>query len=92
MKNLIKESLLESSEYDGLDPYKQEVLKFIDYPWQEDTEIEFTSLLDQYRDQILSSSSEFIKDYLQRMNATNGDKLSWNCSDAFLGAWEDLLK
>ena len=80
-----------NEEQQSPEAWKAELFRFLDHPWQEDIEIDFISLLDQYRRQFESTSKSFIQDYLKRMDKMNGSKL-FNCSDAFLGAWDDLLK
>ena len=80
-KNLLRE----------FNSYTQQVLDFIDYPWQEDNEIEFVSLLDEYREEIEKNIKYDIKNYLKSMNKENQTQLL-HMSDGFLTAFENLLK
>lgn len=73
-----------------VDNYKQELFAFLDRPWQEDVEIDFIAMLDQYRNLYETSSKNVIQNYLRRMDKVNNKKL-YNCTDAFLIAWDDLL-
>ena len=51
--------------------YQTKVKAFLDYPWQEDSEIEFVALLNQNRDSMARDLSGS-KDYLRRMSIENG--------------------
>lgn len=83
LKQLIREIIKENVN----SLYVQSVVNFIDYPWQEDTEIEFVSLIDQYRDKILKSDNTTIKNYLNQMKEQlTGSALQF-VSDKFI---EDL--
>jgi len=62
LKQLIEEVI---SENQNEKEYKEKVINFLDYPWQEDSEIEFVNLVNQYRNKILNASIDEIKRYLQ---------------------------
>jgi len=84
--------LSEEFKNNSNDEYRQKVLDFIDRPWQEEVEIEYVDLLDQYRDKFMTEPKFITQDYLRRMDKINGSKLALSASDVFLNRWENLLK
>lgn len=75
----------------GMKNYKEEILEFLDFLWQEDTEIEFINLINEYRDRIETASDGAIKDYLRRVYAANEGVLMVRTSESFMNLLEDLL-
>jgi len=71
--------------------YKGKVLKFIDYPWQEDTEIAFVELIEEYIDEIKNSPASDTKRYLRSLYKQNERHLMM-VSDAFMTALESLMR
>lgn len=53
------------------DEHKTKLFAFIDYPWQEDVEIEVIGLLDQYRQKFVEGTAENIQSYLRRLMTAN---------------------
>ena len=51
--------------------YNEKVLTFLDYPWQEDIEIEIVELLNEYRDDIENGLDYVVKDYIERVVKEN---------------------
>jgi len=72
------------------DDYKNKVIGFLDYPWQEDLEIDFVKLIDEYRNNILKSSKYTIQNYIKRLSEqlTNIQMLS----DKFIYDLDELIK
>lgn len=72
------------------DDYKNKVIDFLDYPWQEDLEISFVKLIDEYRNNILKSSKNTIQNYIKRLSEqlTNIQMLS----DKFMYDLDELIK
>jgi len=65
--------------------YKERVLEFLNYPWQEDSEIEFISLIEENRENILMSPTNGItKHYLKRLWEGNRAQLLPFVSDEFV--------
>jgi hypothetical protein len=64
--------------------------EFLDYPWQEDLEIDFVKLIDEYRNNILKSSKYTIQNYIKRLSEqlTNIQMLS----DKFIFDLDELIK
>lgn len=84
LMNIVKKVMRENTEINKL-------IKFLDYPWQEDIEIEFVSLLDQNRGNFKTSNWINTLQYLRGMDKYN-PSLSMAASDKFLGMWDDLIK
>jgi hypothetical protein len=84
LMSIVKKVMRENTEINKL-------IKFLDYPWQEDIEIEFVSLLDQNRGNFKTSNWINILQYLRGMDKANPN-LSMAASDKFLGMWDDLIK
>lgn len=73
--------------------YRKEVLRFMDYPWQEDQEIYFIALLEENRRNIETASDSTIRRYLQDLDKVNKRALSSQLlSDNFLDWWDKLIK
>lgn len=72
--------------------YRKKVFAFLDAPWQEDAEIAFISLLDEYRHLYAKSSIATIKNYLSRVYNANGSKILPHVSDNFLNQIDDLIE
>lgn len=73
--------------------YKQKVLAFMDYPWQEDQEIAFTTLLQETREDIVNDiGASGTKRYIRDMDVANSSLFGQNVSDKFLSDWDALVK
>jgi len=65
--------------------YKEKILGFLNCVWQEDSEIEFISLIEENRENILSAPTDAItKFYLKRLWEGNRAQLLPFVSDEFV--------
>jgi len=71
--------------------YKQKIKKFVDFPWQEDTEIEFVQLIKEYLEKYSQASDATWQDYLKRLYETNKSSMVQLVSDEFLRQLEKLI-
>jgi len=71
--------------------YRKKLFNFLDAPWQEDNEIYFIALLDEYRHLFAHSSKSHTQNYLSRVYNANGPKLLQLVSDNFLTQLDDLI-
>jgi len=72
--------------------YAKKVLDFIDHPWQEDAEIVLVELFNEYRSEIESNFDSSTKSYLRSMEEANGILGRQGFTEAFVGAFSELLK
>lgn len=72
--------------------YYEKVLQFIDFPWQEDSEIEACNLMREFRDKIKTANPIVVKEYLKSFYEANKENLSINCSDKFSCMFDELIK
>ncbi len=64
--------------------------KFLEYPWQEDTEIEIVNMLSEYKDQF-KKSPEQTRKYFDEWNKFNSDSINYQLvSDSFLNMYQIL--
>jgi len=71
---------------------KNDVVEFLNRPWQEDKEIDFVNLVDENSDKIMVASDFTIRLYLKRLYEENKSILAIWTSDAFMTSLENLLK
>jgi hypothetical protein len=71
--------------------YRKKVFAFLDAPWQEDADIYFIAILDEYRNLYRTSSMNSIRDYLKRVYEANEKNIIISCSESFLNQLEDLI-
>lgn len=65
---------------------------FLDYPWQEDAEIDIVNMLSEYREQFKNSPDKTRK-YFNDWNKSNSDSINYQLlSDAFMYMYEKLTK
>jgi len=65
--------------------YREKVLVFIDYVWQEDKEIEFINLIEENKKNILAAPTDgIVKYYLKRLWKENRARLLDWVSDRFV--------
>lgn len=68
------------------------VIEFMDHPWQEDVEIEFVALVDEYRERILGSSSKMTRNYLRSLSENNSVWSDQRFTDTFLTNLDELIR
>lgn len=85
-ERFFKDRLVEEGQGDD---FKKVVLSFLEYPWQEDIEIEIVEMISEYEQEIKTSSSAFVKSYLKRFIEENdllSARYTQSMSDKFIDA------
>ena len=78
--NLFKENLdLEITEND----YKRKLYEFLDYPTDNDWDIKFIIIINEWRPTFAEISNERIKEYFKILYKTNKSLIDTNCSEWF---------
>ena len=68
------------------------VIAFMDYPWQEDAEIELVGLMEEYREQILADvHGGSTVQYLKNLADANDIHFNQRFSENFLEAYLQLI-
>jgi hypothetical protein len=71
----------------------QKVLDFINYPWQEDLEIEFVHFVSEYENLIRTADTSTTKNYLKRLYQQLEDADSFQLlGDKFIDDLNELIK
>ena len=84
-------SLKKESEVPNKISWEEKFNKFINFPWQEDTEINFVSLIEENKELILKNIIAG-KNYLSKLYSHNETALVIRTSDKFLSSFDSLLE